>query len=354
MMNVNNQYLMRNGSWKFLVAVLVGGMVSLGVLPQQVLSQDTNQIRVDTIPMAKADTQLVRGDVFPDSLQMVADTAAKTPISQADSLLLALLEDYQRRQSRDSLRIDSLLKVNTDLALTARRRLNMDMHVGMFRRYHFQTCTVDPQKIDIQLFNPKGKRFSGQNVHTFESLEALARKNEQELVFAMNAGMFERNRQAKGLLILNGQEFKPLDPSKDGYGNFYMQPNGVFALDSSGKAYVVKTGDFLPLRDTIGIRYATQSGPMMVIGGQINPKFNDGSPNRHIRNAVGVTPDNQVIFAISEERVTFFELSSYMIQLGCTDVLYLDGAISQAYFSPLGLGSLQAGSRLGPIIAIMK
>jgi len=329
-------------------------MVSLGVLPQQVLSQDTNQIRVDTIPMAKADTQLVRGDVFPDSLQMVADTAAKGPISQADSLLLALLEDYQRRQSRDSLRIDSLLKVNTDLALTARRRLNMDMHVGMFRRYHFQTCTVDPQKIDIQLFNPKGKRFSGQNVHTFESLETLARKNEQELVFAMNAGMFERNRQAKGLLILNGQEFKPLDPSKDGYGNFYMQPNGVFALDSSGKAYVVKTGDFLPLRDTIGIRYATQSGPMMVIGGQINPKFNDGSPNRHIRNAVGVTPDNQVIFAISEERVTFFELSSYMIQLGCTDVLYLDGAISQAYFSPLGLGSLQAGSRLGPIIAIMK
>ncbi|MEO0584994.1 MAG: phosphodiester glycosidase family protein, partial [Bacteroidota bacterium] len=281
-------------------------------------------------------------------------TVEKAPISQADSLILALLKDYRSRQLRDSLRIDSLLKVNTDLALTARRRLNMDMHVGMFRRYHFQTCTVDPQKIDIQLFNPKGKRFSGQNVHTFESLEALARKYEKELVFAMNAGMFERNRQAKGLLILNGQEYKPLDLSKDGYGNFYMQPNGVFAIDSSGKAYVVKTENFLPLRDTVGIRYATQSGPMMVIEGQINPKFNDGSPNRHIRNAVGVTRDNQVIFAISEERVTFFELSSYMIQQGCTNVLYLDGAISQAYFSPLGLGSLQAGSRLGPIIAIMQ
>ncbi|MEM9987032.1 MAG: phosphodiester glycosidase family protein, partial [Bacteroidota bacterium] len=173
-----------------------------------------------------------------------------------------------------------------------------------------------------------------------------------ELIFAMNAGMFEPDRRAKGLLIVGGKRQQVLDTLRQGYGNFYMQPNGVFAIDTSGKAYVLTTQTYLRLADTLALNWATQSGPMMVVEGRINPLFNDGSPNRHIRNAVGVTANNELVFAMSAQRVTFYELSSFMINQGCENVLYLDGAISQAYLPTLGLDRLEAGDRLGPIIAI--
>ncbi|MEM7655803.1 MAG: phosphodiester glycosidase family protein [Bacteroidota bacterium] len=151
--------------------------------------------------------------------------------------------------------------------------------------------------------------------------------------------------------MAEGEEQHRIDVRTEGYGNFFLQPNGVFAVDTTGQAVVMTTQDFAANNHQVW-ESATQSGPMMVIDGQINSLFNDGSPNLHIRNAVGITPEGRVIFAKSQQTVTFFELSSLMIQQGCSQALYLDGFVSQTYLPELGIGSLEAGTSLGPLIAV--
>ncbi len=53
--------------------------------------------------------------------------------------------------------------------------------------------------------------------------------------------------------------------------------------------------------------WATQSGPLLVHGGDIHPDFNANSTNKKIRSGVGVTKDGLVIFAISITPVTFYD-----------------------------------------------
>jgi len=218
------------------------------------------------------------------------------------------------------------------------------------RQQRFFAAVVEPAQQPIQLLNRRGKR----KVYDFETVAGLAEDKGRRLIFAMNAGMYQRNRRAQGLMIVNGVEQQPLDTATSGYGNFYLQPNGIFALDSSGHGYVVTTQQYRSLADSVGIRYATQSGPMMLIEGKINPIFGLHSPNRHIRNAVGVTRFGQVVFAISERPVTFHELSTFLLRQGCVNALYLDGAISQAYLPQIGVGTLADGQGLGPIVVILE
>lgn len=328
----------------FLLLGIVLLMSSGAVLAQaegEVLPEDTTGVVLDSLQSMAVDS------LAQDSLvEIVMEEDSSSGFSSQDSLSFLQLKQIALLQNM----LDSLQQNNRRLKAAADRRLTMDTFVDSFRNYLFYSCVINPHKVSIQLHNRLGRK----RVHTFSSLDMLAQDRGGSLVFAMNAGMYKPNRLAKGLLIVDGKQQQKLDLRTEGYGNFYMQPNGVFALDTSGQAYVLPTQHFPALADTTEILCATQSGPMMVIDGMINDKFNDGSPNRHIRNAVGVTPDNQVVFAISRRPVTFFELSSFMIQQGCTNALYLDGAISQAYLPEIGIGSLEAGRGLGPIFVIMQ
>ena len=47
--------------------------------------------------------------------------------------------------------------------------------------------------------------------------------------------------------------------------------------------------------------YATHSGPMLVIGGALHPRFLPDSSSRNIRNGVGVREDGPVVLAISTD-----------------------------------------------------
>jgi uncharacterized protein YigE (DUF2233 family) len=50
-----------------------------------------------------------------------------------------------------------------------------------------------------------------------------------------------------------------------------------------------------------------------------------------------VISPNHIVFVISREPVTFYELASFFqTTLGCTDALYLDGEISKFYPDPNG------------------
>ena len=160
----------------------------------------------------------------------------------------------------------------------------------------------------------------------------------QKIVFATNAGIFERGPKPCGLTICSGKQIVPLN-LRPGEGNFYLKPNGVFFLDDEKGPGVMEAAEFA--RSGLQPRLATQSGPLMLRGGIIHPAFNLNSPNRRLRNAVGVRKkDQQIIFAMSDRddaqrgTVTFHQFSRFYLHLGCEDVLYLDGDISNMLIDP--------------------
>ena len=61
--------------------------------------------------------------------------------------------------------------------------------------------------------------------------------------------------------------------------------------------------------ENINIKYATQSGPLLVIDGEIHDKFRYGSKNMNVRNGVGILPDGKLIFAISKEKINFYDFA---------------------------------------------
>ena len=163
-------------------------------------------------------------------------------------------------------------------------------------------------------------------------IELIAEPNAQKVakshnpILMMNAGMFHPDHSPVGLQIIDGTVLNPINMD-DGQGNFFLKPNGVFAIGEQG-AVVQSTEEF----NVSNLwRIATQSGPLLLQGGEYHPKLNPESPNLHIRNGVCVS-ENVVHFVISDEPVRFYDLASLMKEeLGCQDGLYLDGAVSKLY-----------------------
>lgn len=182
----------------------------------------------------------------------------------------------------------------------------------------FIACTADPttQKIVIAHLDPSGK--------PLRSLEALSRAVSFD--FAMNAGMYHEDNSPVGLYVEGGKEFAPLNTA-DADGNFFMKPNGVFYVDKAGKPGVLETGAFAAAN--LQIDYATQSGPMLVIDGQIHPRFEPDGASRYIRNGVGIDGEGRAVFAISRGKVSLGKFARlFRDELNCRNALFFDGAIS--------------------------
>jgi len=156
-----------------------------------------------------------------------------------------------------------------------------------------------------------------------------------------------------GLYIEQGRALFPLNRSP-GSGNFFLLPNGVFAVDSR-RAYVMTTDAFagLPAATRAGLTFATQSGPMLLVDGRPHPAFRADSSHRAIRSGVGQISPTKIVFAISENPVTFMELAElFRVDYGCSQALYLDGAISRAWIP--SLDHLDGGGDFGVMIAVRR
>jgi uncharacterized protein YigE (DUF2233 family) len=184
--------------------------------------------------------------------------------------------------------------------------------------------TVDTKTQNLQLF---WKDEKGEILKSFQNLKQYVERKNLTLTFAMNGGMFNKDFSPQGLFIQNKQTLAALDTA-DGNGNFYMKPNGVFYITTNNTPFICKTTDF---KDNRKVKYATQSGPMLVIDGQIHSAFKEGSPNLNIRNGVGILPDNKVVFAMSKTEINFYYFAKYFQSLGCKSALYLDGFVSRTY-----------------------
>lgn len=187
------------------------------------------------------------------------------------------------------------------------------------------TYIVNPAKQELRFY---WKNDRDENYIDFRNLKTDLEQNNRELVFAMNGGMYNKDLSPQGLYIENGKILAALNTIKEGYGNFYLQPNGIFYLTREGKPGVCVTDDF---KQDESIQYATQSGPMLLIDGQVHPKFTKGSKNLHIRNGVGVLSNGHLLFAMSKEKINFYDLASYFKEQGCKNALYLDGFVSKTY-----------------------
>ena len=170
-------------------------------------------------------------------------------------------------------------------------------------------------------------------------------------VALMNGGIFEPGGIPSGLYIENGKQLRPINP-RDGKGNFFLKPNGIFFL-TNDKAGVVETSKY-PAKN-LRVVHAVQSGPLLLQQGRTHPAFRAGSTSRLVRNGVGVSKDGgKVILAATDfHSPTFpnlYEFADLFRHLGCPDALFLDGDLSQ--FRE-GSAMSKYSNRFGSILAVV-
>jgi uncharacterized protein YigE (DUF2233 family) len=202
--------------------------------------------------------------------------------------------------------------------------------------------TVDTKKQNLQFY---WKNDNGEIIGSIKNLRTYVERKNLTLNFAMNGGMYMEDLKPLGLYIQDGKKLKNINKA-DGSGNFYLKPNGVFYITKDNSPYISKTSDF----ESNNIKYATQSGPMLVIDGQIHSAFKKGSTNVNIRNGVGILPGNKAVFAISKTEINFYDFAKYFQQLGCKNALYLDGFVSRMYLPEKKL--IQIDGNFGVLIGV--
>lgn len=210
-----------------------------------------------------------------------------------------------------------------------------------FEADRFTVCRADPAKHEFRLFlnAPDGAKYG--------QLSAIP---PERLLFATNAGMYAPSYEPVGLFIENKITKHKLSTRTSGFGNFHLNPNGVFWI-RNGQAAVATTADFA--RRKIAADLATQSGPMLVIGGKLHPRFDADGPSRNVRNGIGVTAAGEVAVAISEQPVSFGKFARlFRDGLQCPNALYFDGNVSRLRTA----GELipELGPKLGPILGVYE
>lgn len=205
--------------------------------------------------------------------------------------------------------------------------------------------SIDASPAAVCLF---WKDSAGRLLGSLGAVQRLVEARGERLRFATNGGMYTETGGPLGLFISEGKALHRLNRDT-GYGNFYLRPNGVFFITKKGEAGVCRTPDFLAKK---GVRWATQSGPMLLIDGRVHPAFKAGSQNVNIRNGVGILPDGKVLLGISTVPVSLWDFAGFFRQRGCRNALYLDGAVSRAFFPDGRLND--TGGAFGVMIGVME
>ncbi len=199
----------------------------------------------------------------------------------------------------------------------------------------FRVVTVEARRVELVWKDAKGEPFA-----TFDKVQARYAADGKRVKFLMNAGIYEPGCVPSGLHHEAGVRLRPLN-LRDGEGNFFLKPNGVFGLAGKepGKAFIEESGVFAARergRAAARLEFAIQGGPLLLSGGARHPEFKNGSPNRKLRNGVGVDAAGKVVFAITApgEEVNFWDFAGLFLSLGCQDALFLDGDISRMAVNP--------------------
>ncbi|MEF2072168.1 phosphodiester glycosidase family protein [Consotaella aegiceratis] len=204
-------------------------------------------------------------------------------------------------------------------------------------------CSVPLDRYELKLFaaDPDGKPFAG--------FRAMADSLPAPPLLAVNAGMFDHDYRPVGLAVQDGVQIAPISTA-DGPGNFHMKPNGIFFIEG-GKAAVRPTDRYRAEGHAPDL--ATQSGPMLLIDGELHPRFIKGSDSRFVRNGVGVSEDGRIVYLVlSRQPVNFWDFALFFRdRLSCRDALFLDGQISGLFYPAADIDYQPYD--LGPMLAVL-
>jgi uncharacterized protein YigE (DUF2233 family) len=224
-----------------------------------------------------------------------------------------------------------------------------------FKGASYIVCSFDSAKKDLRTF---WRGEDGEPYRTFATLATDLESKGKSLRFAMNGGMYRGDFRPLGLYIENGRELSPTDtatitgtPSQ--IPNFYKKPNGVFYI-GAGEAGILETERFLAEKPKV--KFATQSGPLLVIDGAIHPAFIVNSTDRKPRNGVGLSSRTEVHFVITIGGVNFHDFARFFRDgLDCGNALFLDGGTASGLYAPeFGRSDAPGHGGYGPIIAVVE
>lgn len=212
----------------------------------------------------------------------------------------------------------------------------------------YDVITVDPQSHEISLYWLEPS--SGKPFGTIKQLKSWLETQEDSVIAITNGGIYTEDLTPLGLYIEQGQPLRAINLS-DGYGNFYLKPNGIFYVGPHGPG-IADASEFDALVDSLA--YAIQSGPLLLSTNEIHPAFTPGSQNCRLRSGIGVTPGGTVHVAISNGAVNFYDFATFFRDsLGASDALYLDGAISTLYAPHLERTALSR-TRYGAFLVVSR
>ncbi len=211
----------------------------------------------------------------------------------------------------------------------------------------FIACEIDLRNDKLSMH---WKSDSGDVYGSLSALDASLQRQGKKMLCGSNGGIFDEAQKPLGLYVENGILLRRLNVRRRGYGNFYMQPNGVFVVYVD-RAEIVTTDEYeaKPDAERRLIKFANQSGPVLVHDGEVNPQFVPGSANATTRNAVCVRSPVSVALVVALDPVNLYAFALALKEaFGCQSALYLDGTLSK--FFPSSRLSLERP--LGPLFAV--
>lgn len=307
--------------------------------------------------------KLVSGKVSKDSLSRAKYLKLKLEITLLDSLLF--------REKAALVTLQNDIKVNEQKMILQKQRFlkHKDSHdslISVIRQstsnfsgsLNFEICGVQYRIYVANLENEVVRlHLYKQEKQNFFRLQEVKKFLENKSIvprMITNAGMFSPTYEPVGLYLEEGSKttFSLNTSKKTTFENFYLYPNGIFCIDSNNLPFIVTTNEFVNLRaqGKLKIKMATQSGPMLLIKGQIHKKFTAGSVNAKIRSGVGKINGKKLVFAATTNGSNFYDFATFFKDIfGCKDALFLDGAISQMYLKDI---DGEVDGNFGPIISV--
>lgn len=168
---------------------------------------------------------------------------------------------------------------------------------------------IDPLKYRLDIIT--AKQFKMVNI------DAKTMVLKSGALIAINGGFFSPEFQSLGLLVQKGREI-----NRPKWTSWWH----IFQVQKSTPAIITKQ-EYLPSSDT---EMAIEAGPRLLVDG--NPPENL-KPSSAERTAIGITANNQIIIAVTENhQISMAEFSRELKSEGCVNALNLDGGTStQAY-----------------------